>query len=73
MPMGLLALGISYLDEVSQLYHAPWIDSIRHTTPGHLLLGSTFSWLDMAAYTVGIGVSILIDLGIAHRPHRANN
>src|SRR5262245_47315139 len=38
------ALAISYTDELSQLYQAPWINEIRATTMGHLVLGSTFSW-----------------------------
>lgn len=50
------ALAISYLDELSQLYHAPWIDQIRATTAGHLVLGSYFSWHDMVAYTIGIAI-----------------
>ena len=48
------ALLLSYLVEVSQLYRAPWLDSFRDSTVGHLLLGSTFYWGDLAAYTVGV-------------------
>jgi Protein of unknown function (DUF2809) len=40
--------------EFGQLYHAPWIDSIRATTLGHLVLGSYFGWLDLVAYVVGV-------------------
>src|SRR4051812_1202666 len=49
------ALAISFGDELSQLYQAPWINQIRGGTIGHLVLGSTFSWLDLLAYTVGVG------------------
>src|SRR5436305_11281864 len=56
------ALAISYLDELSQLYQAPWINQIRATTIGHLLLGSAFSWLDLLAYTVGVGLCSAIEL-----------
>lgn len=56
-----VALAISCLDEFSQLYQAPWINAIRRTTMGHLVLGSTFSWGDMAAYAVGIFMGALID------------
>lgn len=31
--VAVLAMSFSTLIEVSQLYHAPWIDSIRDTTP----------------------------------------
>ncbi len=40
--------------ESSQLYRADWILRIRATTPGHLVLGSTFAWLDLVAYALGI-------------------
>lgn len=56
-----LALGTSAAIEFSQLYQAPWINAIRSTTPGHLVLGSTFSWLDLIAYAVGIAVGITVE------------
>jgi hypothetical protein len=55
------ALAISYADEISQLYQAPWINHIRATVPGHLILGSHFSWLDMLSYTIGIALVMPID------------
>ena len=58
---GILALAFSYLIEFSQLYHAPWIDAIRHTTPGHLVLGSGFSVTDLIAYTIGVGAGVLTE------------
>jgi hypothetical protein len=56
-----LALVTSYLDEFSQLYQAPWINAVRHTFIGHAILGSWFSWMDMVAYTVGVGAAAVID------------
>jgi hypothetical protein len=62
LALALLGLATSYADEFSQLYQAPWINAIRRTTVGHLLLGSTFSWFDMCAYTVGVAVGVALDL-----------
>jgi hypothetical protein len=56
-----LALSISYAVELSQLYHAPWIDGIRATTLGHLVLGSTFNWPDLVAYTGGVVIGAVLD------------
>jgi hypothetical protein len=56
-----LALLISTLVEFSQLYHAPWIDSIRATRIGHLALGSGFDPDDLACYAAGIGIGVLIE------------
>lgn len=55
-----LAFATSCLVEFSQLYQAPWLNSIRSTTLGHLVLGSTFSWFDIVAYAVGVLVGALI-------------
>ena len=59
--VALTALVISTADECSQLYQAPWINAIRATTPGHLVLGSAFSWGDIVAYTVGIALVAPLD------------
>jgi hypothetical protein len=50
-----------YAIEFSQLYRAPWIDNIRHTVIGGLILGETFLWGDMLSYTVGAGIGILVE------------
>ena len=56
--IALLALGLSVAIELSQLYHAPWIDSIRHTTLGGLILGFGFLWSDLACYAAGVGLGV---------------
>lgn len=48
------SLLLCYVVEFSQRYHAPWIDRIRSTTLGHLVLGQGFLWIDLLAYTIGI-------------------
>jgi len=50
-----------YAIEFSQLYKAPWIDNIRHTLFGRLVLGDTFLWGDLLSYTGGIIIGILVD------------
>jgi hypothetical protein len=57
-----IALGISILDELSQAFHSAWLDGIRSTTIGHLVLGADFSVKDIAAYAVGIGLVAVIDI-----------
>ena len=59
--VAVLALTYSCATEFSQLYHAPWIDSIRRTLPGRLLLGTTFAWSDMLSYLGGVGVAAAIE------------
>jgi hypothetical protein len=62
--IALLAMAFSVSIELSQLYHAPWIDSIRRTTLGGLILGFGFLWSDLACYAVGIGLGVIVDLTI---------
>jgi hypothetical protein len=46
--------------ELSQLYHAEWIDKIRITFLGRMLLGNTFLWTDIACYLAGTMLAWLI-------------
>lgn len=55
------ALLFSYCIEVSQLYQSDWINAIRGTTLGALVLGHGFLWSDMVCYTVGIALAVLAD------------
>ena len=50
-----------YAIEFSQLYKAPWIDNLRHTLFGRLVLGDTFLRGDLLSYTGGIVIGILVD------------
>ncbi len=59
--VALLSILFSYGIEISQLYHAQWIDAIRNTTLGGLVLGFGFLWTDMLAYSIGIAVIFLIE------------
>jgi hypothetical protein len=61
-----IALVISFGVEFSQLLRATWLDAFRATRIGHLILGSTFNWPDLAAYALGICAAFLLDAwGIA--------
>jgi len=55
------SLAPAFAVEFSQLYHAPWIDSIRSTTLGGLVLGFGFLWSDLVCYLVGITVGALTE------------
>ena len=55
------ALLISYAVEISQLYHRPWIDNLRHTWLGGLILGYGFMWSDLVCYTIGVIVAAAVE------------
>lgn len=43
----------SWAIEFLQLYQPPWLQAIRATLPGRLVLGSTFLWSDLPVYVIG--------------------
>ena len=67
-----VALGLSFAVEVSQLlYHAPALDALRATRAGHLVLGSGFDARDLAAYTAGVALAVLLERAVRRRGHPA--
>lgn len=57
----LLNLVICFAIEFSQLYQAGWINNIRATLPGRLILGQGFLWSDLIAYAAGVLCGIVIE------------
>lgn len=67
LTIAMYALLFSYTIEISQLYHAPWIDHIRDTRLGGLVLGHVFVWSDLLCYTVGILIGFVGEKIMLHR------
>jgi len=59
--VALISLLFCFGIEFSQLYKAPWIDNLRHTLFGRLVLGETFLWGDLLSYTFGIIIGVLLE------------
>lgn len=57
----LATLLVSFGIEISQLYHAPWIDSLRATRLGGLVLGFSFVWSDLLCYSIGVLIGSFIE------------
>ena len=56
-----LAIIFSFSIEISQLYQAYWINNIRDTTLGGLILGHGFLFEDLISYSLGIVIGFLLD------------
>lgn len=56
-----ISLILCYAVEVSQLYQAEWINTIRQTLPGRLILGQGFLWSDIVSYTLGILLALFFE------------
>ncbi len=48
--------------ELSQLYHSPWLDQIRQTRVGGLILGFGFLWTDLLCYGVGVATGCILEI-----------
>ena len=62
-----IALGVflgTCLVEFLQLWKPTFLEAIRVTLPGRLILGTTFSWWDFPAYVVGCILGVLLLRGI---------
>jgi hypothetical protein len=67
------AIIFSFGVEFSQLYHAPWIDQLRSTILGALVLGSGFLFSDLICYTTGIFIGSLCEMYVLHRRNKNIN
>ena len=56
-----LAIAFSFAIEISQLYQSDWINAVRNTTLGALVLGHGFLWFDLVSYSIGIIIAVMID------------
>lgn len=56
-----LALAIAWSVEFLQLYHTPWLDSLRSSRLGALALGYAFNAPDLIAYAIGIAVVFALE------------
>ena len=60
----ILGASFCFVIEFSQLYQAGWINAVRNTTIGALVLGKGFLWIDLVRYTIGIFLAFIIDWAI---------
>lgn len=59
--IAVVSIIICYAIEFSQLYKAEWINNLRHTFFGRMVLGETFLWGDLVSYTAGVLIGVVID------------
>ncbi len=60
LSIAIITFAFAVAIECSQLYQAPWINNLRATFPGQMILGHTFLWTDILCYAVGVGLAGLI-------------
>lgn len=58
---GLVVAGLLVGDELLQLVHAPWLETLRATAVGRVVLGNGWSLLDLAVITSAVAVTAVLD------------
>lgn len=59
--MALFVLLFSYLVETLQYFNLVKILGLQHSRLARIVIGTSFSWLDILCYTIGIFIVILIE------------
>lgn len=63
----MLVVGIATLVELSQYFQlAQWL-GIAPTSPLYVVLGATFDWKDLFAYSVGGVLCVILESGLFYR------
>jgi len=62
--VALLTFGFAIGIEFSQLWHPLWLDFLRQTKAGGLLLGFGFRWSDLICYASGSALGFLFFCGL---------
>lgn len=70
--IGFIAVCFAWSVEFLQLYHADWIDGIRSTRLGQVVLGTTFNSPDLLAYVIGIALGTLAERVYLNENQRTN-
>ncbi|CDM68181.1 putative membrane protein [Clostridium bornimense] len=60
--VSLISLLICYGVEFLQLYQSEWINNIRDTVIGSLILGHGFLYTDLICYIVGIVLAVIFEM-----------
>ena len=63
-PVFATALGVllfAYAVEILQYFHVVELLGLGHSKLARVIIGSSFEWMDMLAYTLGIGLVVSIE------------
>ncbi|MCT4645281.1 MAG: DUF2809 domain-containing protein [Carboxylicivirga sp.] len=59
--LAIATLAICFVVELSQLWQTDWLNAIRNNRFGALVLGRGFLWSDLIAYSLGVGMGVLLE------------
>lgn len=66
MPTAIAVLLFSYLVEILQYFNIIEILGLQHLRWARIIIGTSFAWQDLAAYTAGTGLVILFEQSLGY-------
>ncbi len=66
-------LMFSFLMEILQYFNVINILNLENNTLAKLILGTTFTFEDLLAYSIGFGIIVVVEKIILHYPHTSVN
>jgi hypothetical protein len=61
VPVALAVLAFSYLVEALQYFNLVKLLGLEHSRIANIVIGNYFTWVDIIAYTLGIGFTVFIE------------
>jgi hypothetical protein len=61
LPIAIGVLIFSYIIETLQYFHIVDVIGLGHSKVARIVIGSSFSWLDILSYTAGMAIVLLTD------------
>ena len=69
LAIAIATLLFAYSVEILQYYKIVDQLGLQHSKTARIIIGTNFSWMDIVAYTIGIGIVLLVEKIYAKRKH----
>ena len=73
LPLAIGVLLFSYVVETLQYYKLVTMLGLQHSKLARIIIGTSFEWIDIVSYTVGIAVVILVERLLANKRVHGND
>ncbi len=67
LPTALSVLAFSYIVETLQYFNVVGRLGLGHSRMAQIIIGTSFAWMDMVAYTLGIGLVIYLEYAVSSK------
>ena len=67
LPLALSVLVFAYVVETLQYFNVVEMLNLQHSKIARIIIGSSFAWLDILAYTLGISTVIVVEKGFQNK------